>query len=79
MAGNKGSGEAFSARFAEDAHLIGFDGMHFKARDEIVSFHQPLFEKWSECSHLAVHELVMESVWSKEIDGPVYPCPSAAI
>jgi len=43
---NKGSGEAFSVPFAEDGHLIGFDGMHFKGRDEIVSFHQPLFDKW---------------------------------
>jgi uncharacterized protein (TIGR02246 family) len=43
---NKGSGEAFSAPFAEDGHLIGFDGKHFKGRDEIVSFHQPLFDKW---------------------------------
>jgi len=43
---NKGSGEAFSAPFAEDGHLVAFDGMHFKGRDEIVSFHQPLFDKW---------------------------------
>jgi uncharacterized protein (TIGR02246 family) len=43
---NKGSGEAFAAPFAEDGHLIAFDGTHFKGRDEIVSFHQPLFDKW---------------------------------
>jgi uncharacterized protein (TIGR02246 family) len=43
---NKGSGEAFAAPFAEDGHLIAFDGTHFKCRDEIVSFHQPLFDKW---------------------------------
>jgi uncharacterized protein (TIGR02246 family) len=43
---NKGSAEAFSATFAKDGHLIGFDGMHFKGRDEIVSFHQPLFDRW---------------------------------
>jgi hypothetical protein len=40
---NKSSGEAFAAPFAEDGHLIAFDGTHFKGRDEIVSFHQPLF------------------------------------
>ena len=43
---NKGSAEAFSATFTEDGHLIGFDGMHFQGRDEIVAFHQPLFDKW---------------------------------
>ena len=43
---NKGSAEAFAAPFAEDGHLVAFDGMHFKDRDEIVSFHQPLFDKW---------------------------------
>jgi uncharacterized protein (TIGR02246 family) len=43
---NKGSGVAFSAPFVEDGHLIAFDGTHFKGRDEIVSFHQPLFDKW---------------------------------
>lgn len=43
---NKGSGEAFSAPFAEDGDLIGFDGTHIKGRHEIASFHQPLFDKW---------------------------------
>lgn len=43
---NKDSGEDFSAPFAEDGHLVAFDGTHFKSRDEIVSFHQPLFDKW---------------------------------
>jgi uncharacterized protein (TIGR02246 family) len=41
---SKGSGEAFSAPFAEDGHLVAFDGTHFKGRDEIASFHQPLFD-----------------------------------
>jgi uncharacterized protein (TIGR02246 family) len=43
---NKGSAEVFSATFVNDGHLIGFDGMHFKGRDEIIAFHQPLFDKW---------------------------------
>ena len=43
---NKGSGEAFAAPFAENGHLVGFDGAHFEGRDNIVSFHQPLFDKW---------------------------------
>ena len=43
---NKGSGQAFSAPFTEDGHLVAFDGTHFKGRDEIVAFHQPLFDRW---------------------------------
>ena len=43
---NKGSGVSFAAPFAEDGDLIGFDGTHLKGRREIVSFHQPLFDKW---------------------------------
>lgn len=43
---NKGSGESFSAPFAEDGDLIGFDGTYLKGRREIAAFHQPLFDKW---------------------------------
>jgi uncharacterized protein (TIGR02246 family) len=43
---NTGSGAAFAAPFAEDGHLVAFDGTHFKGRDEIVAFHQPLFDTW---------------------------------
>lgn len=43
---NKSSGEAFSAPFTEDGHLVAFDGTHFRGRDEIVAFHQPLFDRW---------------------------------
>ena len=43
---NKGSAEVFAAPFAVDGHLVAFDGTHFKHRDEIISFQQPLFEKW---------------------------------
>jgi uncharacterized protein (TIGR02246 family) len=41
---NKGSDEAYAAPFAEDGDLIGFDGTHFKGRQEIAPFHQRLFE-----------------------------------
>jgi uncharacterized protein (TIGR02246 family) len=41
---NTGSGEAYAAPFAEDGDLIGFDGTHFKRREEIAPFHQRLFE-----------------------------------
>jgi hypothetical protein len=26
--------------------LVAFDSTHFKSQDEIVTFHQPLFDKW---------------------------------
>jgi len=43
---NQGSAQSFAAPFAEDGDLIGFDGTHLKGEQEIVSFHQPLFDKW---------------------------------
>ena len=47
MAGwNKGSGDAFAAPFAEDGHLVAFDGTHFDNRRDIAKFHQPLFDRW---------------------------------
>jgi uncharacterized protein (TIGR02246 family) len=53
MAGwNQGSGDAFAAVFTEDGDLIGFDGTHFKGRQEIAPFHQRLFDKWLKGSRL---------------------------
>jgi uncharacterized protein (TIGR02246 family) len=49
---NQGSGEAFAAVFADDGHLVGFDGHHFKGRDEIAPFQQELFDKWLKGSRL---------------------------
>lgn len=49
---NRGSGAAFAAVFTDDADFIGFDGTHFKGRDEIASSHQQLFEKWLRGSRL---------------------------
>jgi hypothetical protein len=59
---NKGSGDAIAALFAEDGVLVAIlvpfakrlpqqrgcanDGTAFKGRQEIVSFHQPLFDTW---------------------------------
>jgi uncharacterized protein (TIGR02246 family) len=43
---NEGSAEAYAELFAEDGVLVGFDGTAFEGRQEIVAFHQPLFEKW---------------------------------
>jgi uncharacterized protein (TIGR02246 family) len=41
---NAGRGDAFAAPFEEDADQMGFDGIHFKGRKEIASFHQHLFD-----------------------------------
>src|SRR5918994_1832465 len=49
---NQGSGAAFAAVFTEDGDLIGFDGTHFKGRQEIAPFHQQLFDKWLKGSRL---------------------------
>jgi uncharacterized protein (TIGR02246 family) len=49
---NQGSGDAFAAVFTEDGDLIGFDGTHFKGRQEIAPFHQQLFDKWLKRSRL---------------------------
>ena len=49
---NQGSGDAFAAVFTEDGDLIGFDGTHFKGRQEIAPFHQRLFDKWLKGSRL---------------------------
>jgi uncharacterized protein (TIGR02246 family) len=41
---NHGSAEAFAAPFAGDGDLIAFDGTHFRGHQEIVPFHQQLFQ-----------------------------------
>ncbi|MEW6737477.1 MAG: SgcJ/EcaC family oxidoreductase [Acidobacteriota bacterium] len=41
---NKGSGDAFAAPFTEDADFIAFEGTHLKGRQEILSFHQQIFD-----------------------------------
>jgi uncharacterized protein (TIGR02246 family) len=45
----------FAAPFAEDGDFIAFDGTHFKGRQKIAQFHQPLFE-----THLKGTRLVGE-------------------
>jgi uncharacterized protein (TIGR02246 family) len=49
---NQGSGDAFASVFTEDGDLVGFDGTHFKGRQEIAPFHQQLFDKWLKGSRL---------------------------
>ena len=43
---NEGSGAAFAAAWAEDGHLIGFDGTHLTGRAAIAQFHEPLFKTY---------------------------------
>jgi uncharacterized protein (TIGR02246 family) len=49
---NMGDAEAFAAPFDDDVDFIAFDGSHFKGRDEIVSSHQPLFDRWMKGTRL---------------------------
>lgn len=49
---NKGNGEAFAAPFAEDGDLVGFDGTHLNGRQNIISFHQQLFDNYVKGSRL---------------------------
>jgi uncharacterized protein (TIGR02246 family) len=43
---NQGSGAAFASTWAEDGHLIGFDGTHFTSRAHIAEFHDPLLKTY---------------------------------
>jgi uncharacterized protein (TIGR02246 family) len=54
---NKGSSEAFAAPFTEEADFIAFDGTRFKGRQEIISSHEPLFEKWMKGSRLVEYAM----------------------
>jgi uncharacterized protein (TIGR02246 family) len=49
---NQGSAEVFATPFAEDGDLIAFDGTHFRGRQEIVPFHQRLFQTYLEGTRL---------------------------
>lgn len=49
---NTASGDAFAAPFEEDGDLVGFDGTHFKGRQEIAPFHQQLFDMFLKGSRL---------------------------
>ena len=41
---NRGDATAFAADFADDAEFIAFEGTILTGRDEIVAYHQPLFD-----------------------------------
>jgi uncharacterized protein (TIGR02246 family) len=42
---NGGNAAEFAASFSKDADFIAFEGTHLKGRDEIVEFHQRLFDR----------------------------------
>jgi uncharacterized protein (TIGR02246 family) len=65
---NQGSGAAFAAAWAEDGHLIGFDGTHFTSRDEIARFHDSLLQTY------------LKGTWLVgEVTGVVFPAPDLAV
>ncbi|WP_328604519.1 SgcJ/EcaC family oxidoreductase [Amycolatopsis sp. NBC_00345] len=41
---NAGDAAAFLADLAEDAEMVDFEGTIHKGRDEMVAFHQPMFD-----------------------------------
>jgi uncharacterized protein (TIGR02246 family) len=75
---NRGDGDAFAAPFAEDADLVGFDGMHLKGRSEIASFHQRLFDNFVKGTRLvgkvkSVRFLAPDVVLMHTVGGTVMP------
>ncbi|BCA52963.1 hypothetical protein W02_01030 [Nitrospira sp. KM1] len=83
---NAGSGEAFASVFADDGDLIGFDGSHFKGRDQIGSFHQRLLDTHMKGSRLvgrimsvrfvSPHAAVLHAIGSTIMPGASRPSPS---
>ncbi len=65
---NQGSGAAFAAAWAEDGHLIGFDGTHFKSREEIARFHEPLLQTYLKGTRLV-----------GEVTHVEFPAPDVAV
>lgn len=47
-----GSSERFAAPFTANGHFVAFDGVHFRGREHIATFHQQLFDKWMKGSRL---------------------------
>ena len=65
---NAGSGAAFAAAWADDGHLIGFDGTHLTGRARIAQFHEALFH-----THLEGTRLV------GQVTGVEFPAPDVAV
>ena len=83
---NTGSGAAFAMAFAEDGDLIGFDGSHFKGREQIASFHQRLLDTRLKGSRLVGRVMslrfistdvaVVHAIGSTIMRGERHPSPS---
>jgi uncharacterized protein (TIGR02246 family) len=43
---NIGDAAKFAQPYSEDADFIGFDGTHLKGKQQIISFHEMLFDKF---------------------------------
>ena len=41
---NRGDAREFAAPFAGNADFIAFEGTHLRGREQIIAFHQPLFD-----------------------------------
>jgi uncharacterized protein (TIGR02246 family) len=75
---NAGSGDAFASPFEEDGDLVGFDGTHFRGRQEIALFHQHLFDMFLKGSRLvgkvrSVRFLTSQVAVMHAIGGTVMP------
>lgn len=85
---NEGSAEAYAESFAEGGVRVGFDGTAFEGRQEIVSFHQPLFDKWlkgtrlvgdvTRVRFLAPNVALMHAIGGTILRGKSKPHPSRA-
>jgi uncharacterized protein (TIGR02246 family) len=47
-----GSGGAFAEAMTDDVDFVAFDGSHFKGKQEVVAFHDPLFKTYLTGSRL---------------------------
>ena len=65
---NEGSGVAVASAWAEDGHLIGFDGTLFTSREVIARFHDPLLQ-----THLQGTKLV------GAVTNVEFPAPDIAV
>jgi uncharacterized protein (TIGR02246 family) len=63
---NRGNGDGFAARFADDADFVAFEGTHLLGRRQIALFHQHVFDTVAKGSRITaevkfVHFLAPEA------------------
>ncbi|MCO5973841.1 SgcJ/EcaC family oxidoreductase [Actinoallomurus soli] len=59
---NRGDASAFLADFADDAELVDFEGTVHKGREEMIAFHQPVFDTVMKGSRFAHGEVVFARI-----------------